>query len=67
MNTMAHFAQGLGKVGQKTGQSRPGPTLPAWGAHFALVSAHFTRKLHRLSCNVLYLSVNIHYRLLELQ
>ena len=34
---MAHFAQGLGKVGQKTGQSRPGPTLPAWGAHFALI------------------------------
>ena len=34
---MAHFAQGLGKVGQKTGQSRPGPTLPAWRAHFALI------------------------------
>ena len=37
MNTMAHFAQGLGKVGRKTGQSRPRPTLPAWGAHFALI------------------------------
>ena len=34
---MAHFAQGLGKGRQKAGQSRPGPTLPASGAHFALI------------------------------
>ena len=67
MNTMAHFAQGLGKVGQKTGQSRPGPTLPAWGAHFALIKGPLYPQIAYTTCNVLYLSVNIHYRELELQ
>ena len=34
---MAHFAQGLGKVGQMTGQSRCWVHFARVGAHFALI------------------------------